>query len=82
MASAEDWVKGTQLNLWEARRLNTGIRKGEVEHKYDYNVLLLPDARLGLEQHEAERRPVHRQSEHRVHQRLRRSWSITSAIST
>ena len=31
--------KGTQLNLWEARRLNTGIRKGEVEHKYDYNVL-------------------------------------------
>jgi rhamnogalacturonan endolyase len=39
MASAEDWVKGTQLNLVEARRLNTGIRKGEVEHKYDYNVL-------------------------------------------
>jgi rhamnogalacturonan endolyase len=39
MASAEDWVKGKQLNLWEARRLNTGIRKGEVEHKYDYNVL-------------------------------------------
>jgi rhamnogalacturonan endolyase len=39
MASAEDWVKGTQLNLWEARRLNTGIRKGEVEHKYDYNML-------------------------------------------
>jgi rhamnogalacturonan endolyase len=39
MASAEDWVKGTQLNLWEARRLNTGIRKGEVEHKYDYNIL-------------------------------------------
>lgn len=39
MASAEDWVHGTQLNLWEARRLNTGVRKGEVEHKYDYNVL-------------------------------------------
>ncbi|MEI7728497.1 MAG: polysaccharide lyase family protein [Verrucomicrobiota bacterium] len=39
MASAEDWVKGTQLNLWEARRLNTGIRKGEVEHKYDYTML-------------------------------------------
>ena len=38
MASAEDWVKGTQLNLQEARRLNTGIHKGEVEHKYDYNV--------------------------------------------
>ncbi len=38
MASAEDWVKGTQLNLWEARRLNTGVRKGEVEHKYDYTM--------------------------------------------
>ena len=36
MATPEDWVKGTQLNLWEARRLNTGVRKGEVEHKYDY----------------------------------------------
>ncbi len=39
MPSAEDWVKGTQLNLWEARRLNTGIHKGEAEHKYDYNFL-------------------------------------------
>ena len=39
MASPLDWVKGTQLNLWEARRLNTGIRKGEVEHKYDYSAL-------------------------------------------
>lgn len=39
MATPEDWVRGTQLNLWEARRLNTGIRKGEVEHKYDYSVL-------------------------------------------
>jgi rhamnogalacturonan endolyase len=39
MATGEDWVKGTQLNLWEARRLTTGIRKGEVEHKYDYTML-------------------------------------------
>jgi rhamnogalacturonan endolyase len=39
MVTPEDWVKGTQLNLWEARRMNTGIRKGEVEHKYDYSVL-------------------------------------------
>jgi rhamnogalacturonan endolyase len=39
MASGEDWVKGTQLNLWEARRLNTGIRKGEVEHRYDYSAM-------------------------------------------
>jgi rhamnogalacturonan endolyase len=40
MATPEDWVQGTQLNLREARRLNSGIHKGEVEHKYDYNVLL------------------------------------------
>ena len=39
MATADDWVGGTQLNLWEARRLNSGVRKGEVEHKYDYNAL-------------------------------------------
>src|ERR1017187_4705767 len=39
MPSSEDWVKGTQLNLWEARRINTGIHKGEVEHKYDYTML-------------------------------------------
>jgi len=39
MASPEDWVKGTQLNLLEARRLNTGIRKGDVEHKYDYSMM-------------------------------------------
>ncbi len=39
MASPEDWVQGTPLNLQEARRLNTGIRKGEVEHKYDYTML-------------------------------------------
>ncbi len=28
------------LNLREARLLKTGIHRGEVEHKYDYNVLL------------------------------------------
>lgn len=39
MASPKDWVKGTQLNLWEARRLNTGVRKGKVEHKYDYTMM-------------------------------------------
>jgi len=39
MSSAEDWVKGTQLNLWEARRINTGIHAGETEHKYDYTAL-------------------------------------------
>ncbi len=31
-----DWDAGTQLNMKEARRLNTGLYKGEVEHKYDY----------------------------------------------
>jgi len=39
MITGEDWVKGTQLNLWEARLMNTGIHKGEVEHKYDYSAM-------------------------------------------
>ena len=37
MISAYDWNHGTQMNMKEARRMNTGIYKGEVEHKYDYS---------------------------------------------
>ena len=37
MPSGFDWDHGTQMNVKEARRLNTGIHKGEVEHKYDYS---------------------------------------------
>jgi rhamnogalacturonan endolyase len=36
MITGEDWVRGELLNLKEARRMTTGIRKGEVDHKYDY----------------------------------------------
>jgi rhamnogalacturonan endolyase len=36
MITAYDWDHGTPLNMKEARRMNTGIRKGQVEHKYDY----------------------------------------------
>lgn len=39
MATGEDWVKGENLNLKEARRLTTGIHKGEPEHKYDYSAI-------------------------------------------
>ncbi|HLX63161.1 MAG TPA: polysaccharide lyase family protein [Planctomycetota bacterium] len=39
MPTPEDWDKGTQLNMKEARRLNTGIYKGQVEHKYDYSAI-------------------------------------------
>lgn len=39
MASGSDWDNGTQLNLKEARRLNTGIHAGQVEHKYDYSAV-------------------------------------------
>ncbi|HTK74316.1 MAG TPA: polysaccharide lyase family protein [Gemmataceae bacterium] len=35
----EDWDQGTPLNMKEARRLNTGIYKGQVEHKYDYSAI-------------------------------------------
>jgi rhamnogalacturonan endolyase len=39
MLSAEDWAQGTQLNAKEIRRLNTGIYKGQVDHKYDYSAV-------------------------------------------
>jgi len=39
MPAPEDWAKGTQLNMKEVRLLNTGIYKGQVEHKYDYSAL-------------------------------------------
>jgi rhamnogalacturonan endolyase len=37
MITAYDWDHGTRMNMKEARRMNTGIYKGEVEHKYDYS---------------------------------------------
>jgi rhamnogalacturonan endolyase len=36
MITGKDWVNGEILNLLEARRMTTGVRKGEVDHKYDY----------------------------------------------
>ena len=39
MINGSDWMHGTPLNLKEARRMTTGIHNGEVEHKYDYNML-------------------------------------------
>jgi len=37
MLTPADWLAGTELNFTEARRLNTGIYRGQVEHKYDYS---------------------------------------------
>ena len=37
MISTYDWNHGTQMNMKETRRMNTGIYKGQVEHKYDYS---------------------------------------------
>jgi len=34
--TAYDWDHGTVMNFKEARRMNTGIYNGRVEHKYDY----------------------------------------------
>ena len=39
MINGYDWMHGQPLNLKEARRMTTGIHAGEVEHKYDYNML-------------------------------------------
>jgi rhamnogalacturonan endolyase len=37
LISAHDWNHGTVMNMKEARRMNTGLYKGQVEHKYDYS---------------------------------------------
>jgi rhamnogalacturonan endolyase len=39
MPTGRDWDQGTEANLKEARLLNSGIHKGEVEHKYGYSAL-------------------------------------------
>jgi rhamnogalacturonan endolyase len=39
MITAEDWDKGTPLNMKEARRMTTGRYSGQVEHKYDYSAV-------------------------------------------
>lgn len=37
MITAYDWNHGTEMNMKEARLMNTGLYKGQVEHKYDYS---------------------------------------------
>jgi rhamnogalacturonan endolyase len=36
MPNGYDWDHATDLNMKEARRLTTGVKKGIAEHKYDY----------------------------------------------
>jgi rhamnogalacturonan endolyase len=36
MPSPEDWDRGAPLNVKEARRMTTGVHRGEAEHKYGY----------------------------------------------
>jgi rhamnogalacturonan endolyase len=37
MITTYDWNHATQMNGKEMRRMNTGLYKGQVEHKYDYS---------------------------------------------
>lgn len=39
MITAYDWDHGTVMNMKEARQMNSGILKGQVEHKYDYSAV-------------------------------------------
>jgi rhamnogalacturonan endolyase len=39
MPTGADWDNGSPLNMKEARRLTTGVYKGQVEHKYDYSAV-------------------------------------------
>jgi rhamnogalacturonan endolyase len=47
MLSSYDWAHGTQLNGKEMFLLNTGIYKGQVEHKYDYSACLFDTPAFG-----------------------------------
>ncbi len=40
MPSGEDWDRGVDLNLKEARRMTSGPFAGSVEHKYGYSAIL------------------------------------------
>ncbi|HWW02390.1 MAG TPA: polysaccharide lyase family protein [Candidatus Acidoferrum sp.] len=40
MPRGYDWDRGAPLNVKEARRMTTGVHKGEAEHKYDYSAVL------------------------------------------
>ena len=37
MITTYDWNHGTELNMKEVRRMNSGLYQGQVEHKYDYS---------------------------------------------
>jgi rhamnogalacturonan endolyase len=39
MITTYDWNHGTVMNMKEARRMNSGLYKGQVEHKYDYSAV-------------------------------------------
>lgn len=47
MPSSEDWRMGQVLRPREARLLKTGIKAGEVEHKYDYSAVLFDTPAYG-----------------------------------
>lgn len=39
MPSPEDWDRGAPLNVREARRMTTGVHRGQAEHKYGYSAV-------------------------------------------
>jgi len=47
MLSSYDWAHGTQLNGKEMFLINSGIYKGQVEHKYDYSACLFNTPAFG-----------------------------------
>ena len=46
MPSPEDWDRGSPLNVKEARRMTTGVHRGEAEHKYGYAVSSIQNRRV------------------------------------
>ena len=47
MITAYDWNHGTVMNMKEARLMNSGVMKGQVEHKYDYSAIQFDTSAYG-----------------------------------
>ena len=52
--STYDWNHGTQMNMKEARLMNSGPYKGQVEHKYDYTAVPVRYSGVGMRSFEHE----------------------------
>jgi len=66
MITTYDWNHGTEMNMKEVRRMNSGLYRGQVEHKYDYSANQFNVRAWGWVSSANTRRPLVRQSVRRI----------------